>query len=273
MASFTGSSIKNVYKDILHTSNGNTGLSTTIKQITCGDGDTTSLYLSNRNLKIQPSADTTTNTVIYDADGNALITVDSDNDLVKAGIGQHIVNTQFKGFGLWNFTPATGAHHPLVVSHGLRPDDDADYTGDVNAGDWGGTGTNPVDSLTIASVAEQFVPSVWLLQQNITIDSIQYIMSSGSASTITLQVMSYSFQTGSGSTAGDLSSGAVLAQTGTSSAGGDLSPVTTGADRVSNGTLTINTEDVNSGNAILVFAEASDTDDFSIQVNIKYHLR
>ena len=103
MASFTGSSIKDVYKDILHTSNSNTGLSTTIKQITCGDGDGTSLYLSQRNLKVQPSADTTTNTVIYDADGNALVTVDSTNDLVKAGIGQHIVNTQFKTFSLFDF--------------------------------------------------------------------------------------------------------------------------------------------------------------------------
>ena len=46
---------------------------------------TTSLYLSSRNLKVQPSADTTTNTVIYDADGNALVTVDSNNDLVKLG--------------------------------------------------------------------------------------------------------------------------------------------------------------------------------------------
>ena len=53
MASFTGNALKDVYKDILHTSNSNTGLSTTIKQITCGDGDGTSLYLSNRNAKIQ----------------------------------------------------------------------------------------------------------------------------------------------------------------------------------------------------------------------------
>ena len=99
MASFTGSALKDVYKDILHTSNSNTGLSTTIKQITCGDGDGTSLYLSNRNAKVQPSADSTTNTVIYDADGNALLTVDSTNDLVKAGIGQHTINTQTKTFG------------------------------------------------------------------------------------------------------------------------------------------------------------------------------
>ena len=83
--------------------------------------------------------------------------------------------------------------------------------------------------------------------------------------------MSYSFATGSGSTAGDLSSGAVLAQTG--SASDSLSPVTTGDDRASNGTLTINTADVASGKAIIIFAEASDADDFTIQVNIKYHLR
>ena len=83
MASFTGSALKDVYKDILHTSNSNTGLSTTIKQITCGDGDGTSLYLSTQNAKIQPAADSTTNTVILDKDGNALVTVDSTNDLVK----------------------------------------------------------------------------------------------------------------------------------------------------------------------------------------------
>ena len=61
MASFTGNSIKDVYKDILHTSNSNTGLSTTIKQITCGDGDTTPLYLAQNKVKIQPSLDSTTN--------------------------------------------------------------------------------------------------------------------------------------------------------------------------------------------------------------------
>ena len=269
MASFTGSEMKDVYKDILQTSNSNTGLSTTIKQITCGDGDATSLYLSTQNAKIQPAADTTTNTVIYDADGNALVTVDSTNDLVKAGIGQHIVNTQFHQFGVFDFSPAAGAHHALMNNCWMP--EITIYSGDVNAGNWGGTGTNPVTSLTVASAADQFVPAIWLLQQNITIDAIQYIMSSNAASTINLHVMSYSFQTGSGSTAGDLSSGAVLAQTGSDAS--SLSPVTTGDDRASNGTLTINTANVDSGKAILVFAEASDTDDMTVSVNIKYHLR
>ena len=97
-------------------------------------------------------------------------------------------------------------------------------------------------------------------------------MSADASTTANLHVMSYSLVTGSGATAGDLTSGAVLAQTG--SADDSLSPVTIGADRTSNGTLTINTADVDSSKAILVFAEnVGGTDDITVQVNIKYHLR
>ena len=269
MSSFTGKSIKNVYKDILHTDNSNNGISGTIKQIKCGDGDATALYLSVRNAKIQPAADTTANTVIYDADGNALITVDSINDLVKLGIGQHIANTQYHQFGLFDFSPTAGEHHALM-NNSWMPEISV-YTGHVNGSAWGGTGTNPATSLTVASASHELVPAIWLLQANITIDEVNYVMGSDAASTINLHVMQYDIATGSGSTAGDLSNGVVLAQTG--SASDSLSPITTGDDRVSNGTLTINTANVNSGKAVMLFAEASDTDDMTVSVNIKYHLR
>ena len=269
MASFTGNALKDVYKDILHTSNSNTGLSTAIKQITCGDGDGTSLYLSNRNAKIRPASDTTTNTVIYDADGNALVTVDSTNDLVKAGIGQHTVNTQFKSFGLFDFSPTAGEHHPLM-NNSWMPESTV-YTGHVNGAGWGGTGTNPATSLTVASASHELIPVVWIVQGNIAIDEAHYVMGSDAASTINLHIMQYDIVTGSTATAGDLTNGVVLAQTG--SADDDLSPVTTGDDRASNGALTINTANVDSGKAIIAFAEASDTDDMTINLNIKYHLR
>ena len=269
MSSFTGKPMKDVYKDILHTNNSNSGLSTTIKQITCGDGDTTALYLSQRNLKIQPSADSTTNSVIYDASGNALVTVDSTNDLVKAGIGQHIVNTQFYQFGLFDFSPTSGEHHALI--NNSWNSEGTIYTGEVNASAWGGTGTNPATSLTLSSASHELVPALWILQQDIALDSIQYILASDAASNINIHVMQYNIISGSGSTAGDLSSGIVLAQTGSSS--GSLSPITTGDNRVSSGTLTINTANVDSGKAIVLFAEASDTDDMTVSVNVKYHLR
>ena len=271
MASFTGSALKDVYKDILHTSNSNTGLSTTIKQITCGDGDGTSLYLSTRNAKVQPASDTTTNTVIYDADGNALFTVDSTNDLVKAGIGQHTINTQTKTFGTYDFSPSDGVHHALISQPIMYSNGGSVWNSTANGGNWGGSGTNPVTSLTLASAGMDLVAVTWLLQANITIQEVQYLMSSNAASTVNIHVMQYDIVTGAGSTAGDLSNGVVLAQTG--SASDSLTPITTGDDRISNGTLTINTANVDDGKAIIVFAEASDTDDFTIQINMKYNLR
>ena len=119
--------------------------------------------------------------------------------------------------------------------------------------------------MTLASAAEQFVPCVWLVQGNITIDEVKYIMSADGATTANLHVESYSIVTGSGSTAGDLTSGLTLA---------DSSAITIGDDRASNGSLTIQSADVNSGKAIVVFAEnIGGTDDITVQVNIKYHLR
>ena len=271
MASFTGSALKDVYKDILHTSNSNSGISTSIKQITCGDGDQTALHLSTQNAKIQPASDSTTNTVIYDADGNALFAVDSTNDLVKAGVGQHTVNTQTKTFGVYDFSPSTGAHHALISQPIMYSNGGSTWSSAANGTNWGGTGTNPADALTLASAGMDLVAVTWLLQADITIQEIQYLMSSNAASTVNIHVMQYDMVTGAGSTAGDLSSGAVLAQTG--SASDSLSPITTGDDRISNGTLTINTANVDDGKAIMVFAEASDTDDFTIQINVKYHLR
>ena len=270
MASFTGSALKDVYKDILHTSNSNSGLSTSIKQITCGDGDATSLYLSTQNAKIQPVADSTTNTVIYDKDGNALVTVDSSNDLVKLGVGQHTANTLFKQFGMFDFTPVAGNHYQLITTPIMY--ESAVWSDAVNSTVWGGNGTNPSTSLTISSNSLNFIPCVWLLQQNIAIDEVQYIVSAEGSTTVNIHVMSYSMVTGSGSTAGDLTSGAVLAQTG--SADDSLSPVTVGDDRASNGTLTINTANVDDGKAVVVFFEnVGSTHDVTCQVNLKYHLR
>ncbi len=145
------------------------------------------------------------------------------------------------------------------------------YTGGVNGTNWGGSGVNPATSLTVSSASHELVPAIWLLQANITIDEVNYMMGSDAASTINLHVMQYDIVTSTGSTAGDLSNGVVLAQTG--SASDSLSPVTTGDDRVSNGTLTINTANVNSGKVVMLFAESSDTDDMTVSVNVKYHLR
>ena len=267
----SGKKLKNIYNDLLETDNNNSGLSTTTKTIKTGAGNSTALALSTNQLYTQPAADSTASFTSTDKDGNALLTVDSTNDLVKAGIGQHTINTQTKTFGTYDFSPSTGAHHALISQPIMYSNGGSTWSSAANGTNWGGTGTNPADALTLASAGMDLVAVSWLLQADITIQEVQYLMSSNAASTVNIHVMQYDMVTGAGSTAGDLSNGVVLAQTG--SADDSLSPVTTGDDRISNGTLTINTANVANGKAIIVFAEASDTDDFTIQINMKYNLR
>ena len=261
MASFTGSSIKDVYKDILHTSNSNTGIGSTIKQITCGDGDTTALYLSDRNLKVQPSTDSTTNTVIYDAGGNALLTVDSTNDLVKAGIGQHNVTTQYAHFGV-GFDMATmnlNSHHaiPFNSSNG--------YMSELLSF---GAGTDPATSLSITDKAHTATLAYWYIMDNMTIDRvIWWAGADGSAGdTIRCHLMEYDIDTGNTSTGGDLSNGVVLAD------GADI--VNAGYEQAYYQQMTIQQANVNAGKVVLfTFRPDSVNADYSVNVTIKYHLR
>ena len=261
MASFTGSSIKNVYKDILHTSNSNTGIGSSIKQITCGDGDTTALHLSDRNAKVQPSTDTTTNTVIYDADGNALLTVDSTNDLVKAGVGQHTVNTQYAHFGIGNDTINLLAnnHYALPFSNSMG------YMGTPATI---GTGTDPDTSLTISNKAYSKVQGYWYVMDNITIDRVVWWAGADAASgdTSRCHLMSYDVDSGNGNTSGDLSSGVVLAD------GADITNA--GYEQIYYQQMTVQSANVDAGKVILfTFRSDSVSSDYTINATVKYHLR
>ena len=85
-------------------------------------------------------------------------------------------------------------------------------------------------------------------------------------------LMQYDLVTGSGATAGDLSNGVVLAQTGSNAS--SLSPVDTDNDRMSNGDLTINTANVDSGKICVAFFEnVGGVHDCTVNMTIKYNLR
>ena len=263
MASFTDKELGAVYKDILHTSNSNTGISTTIKQITCGDGDTTALHLSSQNLKVQPGADSTTNTVIYDTDGNALVTVDSTNDLVKTGIGQHTVNTQFKEFGLHDFSPTQGYHNPMVANNMMFSDSGDDIIEDQSMFS---NGTDPATSLDLSAngTASSLVACTWFIQSNITIDEVRVVGTCNASNDLDFHLYSYTLDTSSAH--GDLSAGTLLAHNGSSFSATNTSMKTI--------TLTIDSADVNANKAVYAFVEnKGGTGDITCQLIVKYHLR
>ena len=263
--SFTNKKISAVYKDILHTDNSNTGISSTIKQIKCGDGDASALYLSNRNLKVQPSTDSTTNSVIYDADGNALVTVDSTNDLVKAGVGQHIVNTQYAYFGVMGGDAGWGLLS--ANTHYAVPFNNTTTTSGVIANLGLGTSTDPATSLTISDSAMDIVQCYWYVPDNIYVEKVLW-WSAGDAATgdtTRAHLMAYDVVTTAGGTSGDLSNGYVVA------ASSDVTSA--GYEQAYYNEMTVSVPAIPSGKvALFTFRAASVNSDYTINATIKYYL-
>ena len=263
--SFTDKKISEVYKDILHTNNSNTGISTSLRTITCGDGDTTALTLSTRNVRVDPASDTTTTFLVRDTDGNRLLGVDSTNDLVLLGIGQHTANTQYAHFGIASDISAnyaTDNHQPIPFSSNNQSVGNQDNI-------TFGTGTDPATTFTTAdgagTDASQLVPMIWFVPDNITIDGVTSFEGASAASGDTTRMHLFSYTFNSGSTSA-LASGTLLAHN---------SDVTNaGSEQAYKSTWTVDSADVDANKVILAFFRSdSISSDYSINITVKYHLR
>lgn len=261
--SFANKKLSAVYKDILHTDNSNTGISTSLKQIKCGDGDATALHLSTNAAKVQPASDSTTNAVIYDADGNALFTVDSTNDLVKAGVGQHIVNTQYHQFQLSQVAGqgATAGLHTLLTS-GSGITDSALALGAPNSM---GSGTDPATSLTLSNNAFSQLRYFWYIHDNISIDAVHSLEAADAATgdTTRFHLFEYDYTDGSSNV---LTNGTLVAHS--------ADQVNAGYEQMYYNTWTIDSASISSGKVILCTMEADTVNsDYLADVTVKYHLR
>ena len=263
MASFTDKKLSEVYKDILHTSNSNTGIGSTTKSIKCGDGDTTALLLSGRLVGVIPQVDNTGLFNVADKDGNFLLVVDSSNDVVKAGVGQHIANTQFKEFGLHDFSPTAGYHNPMVCNNMMFSDSGDDIIADDSMFS---NGTDPATTLDLSAIgtASSLVACTWFVQSNITIDEVRVVATCNSSHALNFHLYSYTLDTSSNH--GDLSSGTLLAHIGSSMSATNTTMKTD--------TLTIDSADVDANKVIYAFVEnEGGTGDITCQLVVKYHLR
>ena len=259
MAGITGRSIKNWYKDLLQIDNSNNGIATSNKIVKDGDGSSTSISLSDDAAAIRPINDDTTSTfTVANSSGTNILVVDSTN--TEATVNGHYVNTQYKNFGLYDISPTAGNHYAMITAPGMYALGGSTYT-PLSFG----SGTDPDTSKTIGSLGYLYNPIYWYLHSNITIDAIFVMATAQGTTTANFHLFSYTLTTGSGSTAGDLADGTLLAHNG--------SALTLGDDRVSTTTMTIDSADVAAGKVILAFVEnIGSTDDVTIQMEVKYHL-
>jgi len=251
------------YKDLLQMNNSNSGISTSLRSVVDGEGTASALSVSDDQLGIRPQNDDTTTVLrVNDKDNNSLLTVDSTNDLVKAGIGQHIVNTNIKEFAMdsQEASPDTAdTWHALTSTFNHLDTNELEM----------GTGSTPATTLTIANTAYLAVKHYWYVPFNITIDScnVWFGADAGNGDVVKFSVMSYTVDSANGSTSGDLSSGVENC----------VSPATiTGAGReqIYYQLLTTSIADVDAGKVIMACVAQDGTNaDLTVNMQLVYHLR
>ena len=261
--SLTNKTKASSYKDLLQMNNSNSGVDATTRNVVDGEGTASAISISDDQVFIQPQNDDTTLLFsVTDKDANRLFKVDSSNDVVKAGIGQHIVNTNIKEFGL-DFTsvsPDTAdTWHALTSSSNHTDNNELEM----------GTGSTPATTLTIGNTAHAVVKHYWYVPFPITIDSCNVWFGADAASgdVVKFSVMSYTVDSANGSTGGDLSSGVENC----------VSPATiTGAgyEQAYYQALTVSTADVDAGKVIMAcVAQDGTNSDLSVNMQLVYHLR
>ena len=242
--------------DVSVSQTSNVGFDATTRKICSGDGADSSLSLSDDVLQVQPQNDDTTGTfLVKNPGGSNILAVDTTNSLVKTGASQVNALTLFKEMGLYDFTPASGsAYYPLVanVMHF-----ETAYTTDS----WGGTIPTTLD-VSGLTAQENAIAVYWYLENDITIDSVRFLATADGNTTIDFHIMSYDIDTSSNH--GDLSDGTQVAVFSEQ----DLTNA-----KIHTGTFSINTADNDAGRVLIGLLQAGSTNDISVHLNIKYHIR
>ena len=257
--SLTNKTPSATYKDLLQMDNGNSGVDDTLRPIKDGFGDRSALYIEKNSVKVKPASDDTALLDVHDEDGNSHFKVDSTNDRVYA-LG-HKVNTQYAYFAC-NSTDAipasSGNHYAIPFGNVFSSSADVSL----------GTGSDPDTSFAVSTVADDVVPMMWFIPDDITIDGV-YAWIAGNSSggdAIRLHLMTYDIVLTDGTSCGDLSSGVVVAD------GGGITH--DGYEQMDFQSLTIQNADVGRQNVCL-FTLYSDgvNSDYGVNVTVKYHLR
>ena len=265
MASFLTKTFASFFNRILQLGKAtNDGIDGTTYTIESGDGAKSAIGISDDQFIVKPQNDNTTSTlVVQNKDANNIFTVDTSSSLVKAGSSQSNVLTLNKEMGLYDFSPGTaGYHYPLIANNMFYVASSETFNSD---NDWG-NGTDPATTLDVSELTEteNAIAIYWLLDDNIALDSVRYMARCDNSSTDTLDFHLLSYAMDTSTNHGDLSCGTVHAS------GQEAAAVNT---TVRTGTLTLDSEDIDSGRVVIGFVESTSTADVSVSFSIKYHIR
>ena len=271
--SLTSKKVGNTYGDLLHINNSNSGIDATVRTIQSGEGTSSPIQISTSRIVIVPASNSVQTIRIRNAADSATI-MDVDTTNSEVIINNAYVNTRTTTFSLRDFSPSAGTHYPMIMHGGLTDSAGGAYV----PNDDFGTGTDPDTSQALNGIETRDVlPCMYFLEDGMTIEQVRVVATSDNTTASTLNFHLYSFEMdnttaeGSGSTAGALTDGTLLAHNG--------SVLTVDSYGIYQTTLTIDStdvEDVSDGDPriIMCFVEAVTINgDITAQVQVKHHIK
>ena len=182
----------------------NTGVDTAVRKIQTGDGANTSMAVGDDNFGVQPVNDNTATTFqVKNAGGGVILTVDTNQSKVLLGASQE-PPILIKEMGLYDFSPTAGYHNPLIANNMMFSDSGDDIIEDQSMF---GNGTDPAATLDLSAdgTAKIAVACYWYIDNDITLDSVRYAVSTDANDNLNFHLESYTVDTSTN--LGDLSAG------------------------------------------------------------------
>jgi hypothetical protein len=260
MGSLAGKSPANTYKSLLKVADETNGVSGSASQIEDGEGTSTCLKISTTVAHLKPASDVNAALKVERANGDDLLTVDTNNSLVKVGTSQVSATTQLLTFSAYRLVPYSSSHHTFVPVNGMS--EFVQHAQEIQ----GGSGTDPNTTLDKTTTTDELVNMLFNVPFNMTIDAVKVFASTDQDTDCTLNyhLMSYDMVADGTTNDGNLSNGTVLA---------DGQATSVDRNVIKSTDLTIQSSSVTSGKVIACFVEnETNTDDINIQVQVKYHI-
>ena len=260
MGSLAGKSPANTYKSLLKVADETNGVTTTPSVIEDGEGTATCLDVSANKFRVTPNSDNNEGFAVKKSTGSNIFTVDTSNDLIKVGTSQVSATTQLLTFNAYRLVPTGAGTHMFVAFGG------AEYGNNVIPEVSNGTGTDPNVNKDAGSVTDDLLMCLFNVPYNMTIDACKAMVSTDQDTdcTINVHLMSFDMVNDGTTNDGNLSNGTVLAD-----------GQATSVDRsvIKSIDMTIQSSSVTSGKIIACCVEnETNTDDITIQVQVKYHI-
>ena len=268
MPTFQGNTFSSYFKRLLQINkSSNAGVDTTIRTIETGDGERTCLGVSDDQFTISPNNDDGAIFNVYNSSAALRFSVNTSTSKVTAGTNTTNVLTQYANFGI----DSTGSASVTADNHFAVPFGLSESTVSfLNMGSSTSSSfndTNPASSLTLTNTAYVTLNHYWYLQNDITIDKVEWFSAADAATgdSVAAHLMKYDLDKGNSATSGDLSSGVVMFD---------------GATVTNNGWEQIHYQEMDdqvttaSAGQVILFTVACDTinSDYSIRCFIKYHI-